>query len=53
MNMHTIPVNINHVYVIETNNMVENLGLPSLDEVVEFKNLDVQFKRLWHIIVTV
>jgi hypothetical protein len=28
----------NHAFVIELENMVENLAQPSLDEIVEFKN---------------
>jgi hypothetical protein len=37
--MRTIHVIINHAYVIKSNNMVENLEQPSLDEVIEFRNL--------------
>jgi hypothetical protein len=30
----------NHAFIIEPNNMVENLAQPSLDEIVEFRNLE-------------
>jgi hypothetical protein len=33
---------INHAYVIELENMVENLAQPSLDEIAELKNLETQ-----------
>jgi hypothetical protein len=33
-----IPTIINHAFVIESKNMVENLEQPSLNEIVEFKN---------------
>ncbi len=39
VNMHRIPIIINHVYVIKSKDMVENLGQFSLDEVEKFKNL--------------
>jgi hypothetical protein len=36
--MPTIPTIINHAYVIELENMVENLAQPSLDEIAELRN---------------
>jgi hypothetical protein len=38
--MPRIPIVINHAYVIKSENMVENLAQPSLDETIEFKNLE-------------
>jgi hypothetical protein len=38
VNIPRIPAITNHAYVIESENMVENLEQPSLDEVVEFRN---------------
>jgi hypothetical protein len=38
--MPTILIITNHAFVIDLENMVENLGQPSLDETVEFRNLE-------------
>ncbi len=38
VNMPRIPTIINHAFVIESENMVENLAQPSLDKTIEFKN---------------
>jgi hypothetical protein len=38
--MPKIPIVTNHACVIELKNMVENLAQPSLDEIVELRNLE-------------
>jgi hypothetical protein len=38
--MPTIPTIANHAYVIELENMVENLAQPSLDEIAKFRNFE-------------
>jgi len=38
--MPRIPTIINHAFVIESKNMVDNLEQPSLNEIVGFKNLE-------------
>jgi len=38
--MPRIPTITNHAFVIELDNMVENLAQPSLDETVKFRNFE-------------
>jgi short-subunit dehydrogenase involved in D-alanine esterification of teichoic acids len=38
--MPRIPIVINHASIIKSKNMVENLAQPSLDETIEFINLE-------------
>jgi hypothetical protein len=38
--MPKIPIVINHAFVIELKNMVENLAQPSLDETTELRNFE-------------
>jgi hypothetical protein len=40
VNMPRIPTIINHASIIESQNMVENLAQPSLDEIVKFINFE-------------
>ncbi len=40
MNMLIIRIVTNHAFIIEPKNMVENLAQPSLDEIIEFRNLE-------------
>ncbi len=40
VNMPIIPIVINHECVIESENMVENFAQPSLNAIVELKNLE-------------
>jgi hypothetical protein len=40
VNMPRIPIITNHASIIKFKNMVENLAQPSLDEIVELKNLE-------------
>jgi hypothetical protein len=35
-----IPIITNHALVIESENMIENLAQPSLDEIVKFRNFE-------------